>query len=154
MTVHAQRRVRSHASRTIVGLALLLPAFSVACTDSTEPCGTPVRVAGTWAYRALQTTPATATISGTLRLMTSACGQFTGSLDATEVDVSGGTTRMVGDVSGSLVDSTTVEFDVFLPARSRQHLAVFRGDSLQGDWFEPASGGANGSFVARRQGAP
>lgn len=139
----------------VTGVAVALAMVAVSsCADSTAPCATPVRVAGTWTYQGVQTAPATATIVGTLRLTTSACGQFTGSLDATEREASGVNSRLVGDVSGSLADSTTVEFDVFLSGRSRQHLAVFRGDSLKGDWFEAASGGASGSFVARRTVTP
>jgi hypothetical protein len=149
-------RIASGHRRQLLRLAVVgiaIPGW-VSCADSTAPCGTPVRVAGSWAYSALQTAPATASITGTLRLSTSACGQFTGSLEGTERDATGASTRLAGDVSGTLADSTTVEFDVFLPGRSRQHLAVFRGDSLKGDWFEAASGGASGSFVARRIAVP
>jgi hypothetical protein len=145
---------RRSCRRATCTVAVLAALGMTSCTDSTAPCATAVRVAGTWAYQALQTAPVTTTITGTLRLTTAACGQFTGSLDATARDATGTSTRLAGDVSGSLADSTTVEFDLFLPGRSRQHLAVFRGDSLKGDWFEAASGGASGSFVARRTFTP
>ena len=146
----AARGSGSHARWALGVLATVLFVTASGCSDAVVPCDTPVPVAGTWAYQAQQTAPASATITGTLRFSGTACGQFTGSLDASVLDASGGTARIAGDVSGSLVDSTTVEFDVLLPGRSRQHLAVLRSDSLKGDWFEPSAGGASGSFVARR----
>lgn len=131
--------------------AFVIGAVGVAaCASATEPCATPSRVAGNWSYVATQTSPVSANISGTIRFNGTACGQFTGALDVTEVDAYGATRRIVGDVSGRIVDSTTVQFDAYLGSSVRQHIAALRGDSLKGDWLEVAASGASGSFVARR----
>jgi hypothetical protein len=150
----SRRRVESARMQRVtfrVRKAFVIGAIGVgACTSPTEPCATPSRIAGNWSYSATQTSPVTANISGTIRFNGTACGQFTGALDATEVDAYGTTRRLVGDVSGRIVDSTTVQFDAYLGSSARQHIAALRGDSLKGDWLEVTASGASGSFAARR----
>jgi len=68
----------------------------------------------------------------------------------TEVDAQG-SRRRTGTLSGRIVDSVTVDFDVFLTTVGRRHVGALARDSIQGTWVEPLDlGSASGSFAAAR----
>ena len=136
--------------RACLVIAACLATSALACVGTTEPCTTASRFAGSWRYSATETSPATATIAGTLALKTGSCREFGGSLDAYAVDEQGVTSHIVGSVGGHEVDSTTVQFDALIDGGTRQHLARIRGDSLVGTWADLFAGGASGAFSAKR----
>lgn len=136
---------------TLPALVLLLAgAEATACREAVAPCATASRFAGNWRYEATQTSPSTASVSGTLVLKTAACHAVAGSLDAVARDAEGRASRVAGEVDGREVDSMSVTFDVYLVSSTRQHIAHLRGDSLVGSWLDASAGGASGAFTARR----
>ncbi|HEX2778169.1 MAG TPA: hypothetical protein VHM30_01645 [Gemmatimonadaceae bacterium] len=140
----------TRGGRCCGALAVLLAASAASCHDTTAPCATPSRFAGSWRYVARQTSPGSATISGTLVVKTGACRSLQGSLDAVERDAQGVTTRVAGALDGHEVDSSSIAFDVYLPSATREHLGRLAGDSIAGSWIDGSAGGASGDFVARR----
>src|SRR6476661_4611247 len=100
---------------TLLALVLLLAgAEATACREAVAPCATRSRFEGNWRYEATQTSPSTASISGTLVLKTAACHAVAGSLDAVARDAEGRASRVAGEVDGREADSMSVTFDVYL----------------------------------------
>jgi len=123
----------------------------VSCKTPVD-CATPTfpSLVGNWLYTATQNAPETATLAGTLVIDTQCGTTLTGSLDVTEIGAQGAR-RRTGTMSGRTVDSTTVDFDVFLTTSGRRHVGAVARDSIQGTWIEPLDlGSATGSFVAVR----
>ena len=105
---------------------------------------------GRWSYTATQNAPTPANLFGTLDITTQCGTTLTGSLDVTEVDAQG-SRRRTGTLSGRIVDSVTVDFDVFLTTVGRRHVGALARDSIQGTWVEPLDlGSVSGSFAAAR----
>lgn len=125
-----------------------MAALSACSCHAPTECASaiPPVLLGSWSYSATQTSPP-ARLTGVLRI-TSQCGrQIGGTLDVTQADA-GGSTHLVGAVSGTLVD-TLVDFDAYLDATPRRHDAAVHADSLvRGQWVEQAgSGTLSGSFT-------
>ena len=133
--------------------ALVWIGWAAGCkapTASQPP--SPVDVRGQWAYAATQTSPAQASLSGTLAITTQSGPSFGGTLDVVETDAQGQARHLSGIVSGRLLDSASVDFDAFLDVSGRRHLGAVLGDSLHGTWVEQDAGGAtnSGAFAGRR----
>ncbi|HEX9563300.1 MAG TPA: hypothetical protein VF981_04985 [Gemmatimonadaceae bacterium] len=123
-----------------------------ACTSPTSTCQEANGVMGTWAYDATQESPLPGSLSGSLVISSQHCTDFQGALDVVEVLATGETRRLVGPVSGTLVDATVARFEVSLGGVGRDHLARIARDSLAGSWVEsagPAPG--TGRFGGRRR---
>ena len=131
------------------GVAVVLAA----CVSTTDSSGQPpVALTGAWDYAAIQTTPAPATLSGTLTVSSQAGKTFQGSLDVTEVDSATGVYHFAGPVSGEALDSVTVDFDAFLTSTARRHVGAVAHDSITGSWVEQGSTVTKaGSFRAVRR---
>ncbi len=143
---------RHAALKRVVGVAGLLSLAG--CLSPTGSC-TPARsLQGRWRYEATQSTPVPATLSGTLDIRTQACTDFQGALDVLETSVAG-QRRLGGPVTGSVVGSGEVTFELTFADGDRVHLVHFDGDSLRGTWVEVTSGeSATGTVVARPEAQP
>jgi hypothetical protein len=131
--------------------------FLLGCEAPLGTCNAEVSVRGTWRYSAVQDAPAAARIGGTLEISAESCEGFQGRLDLLEEDLTGGTRRIAGAVTGRVVSATTLAFDAFIGPVPRQHIAVLRADSLDGTWVAAGGGGApsfTGHFGARRETLP
>ncbi len=129
--------------------AALAAVVTGSCRSPAECApATPPVLLGTWSYSATQTSPS-ASLTGALQI-TSQCGlEIGGTLDATQDDGQGHTQRLVGAVSGTLVGSSSVDFDAYLDPTPRRHVGTVRNDSLLGTWVEPTSGATlSGSFTS------
>jgi hypothetical protein len=126
-------------------------ALAVACASPTEATGSSTLVNGTWSYFATNAAAPTV-INGSLSFTARGGSTFGGSLDGTESGEPSGDRRVVGIVSGRVLDSTLVDFDLTLAGDALRHVGTVRGDSLIGTWVEMSSGGvvASGAFRARR----
>lgn len=136
-------------------LALLALSLT-ACVTSTDSCGSGLVVTGTWDYSATQSSPAAASLVGTLTIPSQARCSFSGSASVTETDGGGGgSIPLAGPISGQTLNDTTVDFDVFLDANARRHVASVVRDTMRGGWVE-TSGASTfaGSFVAVRRSTP
>lgn len=116
-------------------------------------------IVGTWDYVAVQTSPTTATLTGTLKIDTQSSGNFSGTLSVVETPSGGGSpVSLGGPVSGQSLNSTQVQFDATLDdapgAGPYTHLGTITGDSLEGRWAEEVQGGPAGSFRAHRVSNP
>lgn len=131
-------------------LALLLP-FAVACSFSTEPAGEVADLLGTWQYSGEQSAPAL-TLEGTLSIAAQSGDILSGQLSWEEHDAGGGMVLRGGPVSGRVIGTTDVDFDVLLAGTERRHVGRITGDTIRGAWVEVANG-RSGEFLAVR-GAP
>jgi hypothetical protein len=136
-------------------LAALTALAASACAVATEPCpaGGTASVVGSWRYAGIELAPLRTTLSGTLAVTKQSCGEFTGQVDLIEVNAQGGTRRLAGPVSGTVIDASSLRFDAFLEAVPRQHLATLAGDSLAGTWLAVDGAGqtVSGTFGGRRE---
>jgi hypothetical protein len=130
----------------VVAAALAALACSATPTDSGPP---PVVLLGKWTYTGTET-GSTITISGTLTVASQSGKLLTGSAAWTEDDGMGGTTRLIGPVTGRALDSTSVTFDAILPSATRNHVGTVKADTIFGTWFDVTPGGlgASGAFRA------
>ena len=134
-------------------LALLALALS-ACQSPVENCGAGAPVTGTWRYAGAQESPVHASLSGSLSITAQSCEDFSGQLDLLVTDELGQSRRLAGPVTGRIIDATTLRFDAYLDATSRQHIGSIAADSIAGSWV--AIGGdagqtLAGTFVGRRE---
>ena len=134
---------------------LVLAAFVVSCSNPSGPCDESGGIRGEWTYEATQDAPASGTLNGSMVISTRRCADFQGILDVVEVLPTGDSRRVSGPVSGTVLDSTLVRFEVVIGGATREHLARIRADSITGDWVQALSGAAaSGRFAGRRVGAP
>jgi hypothetical protein len=123
-----------------------------ACTSPTDSGGPPpVVLLGTWNYVSTQAS-SSAVDTGTMTVTAQSGHNFQGTFAVNQTD-SSGTHGLSGPVSGQAVDSTTLNFDLFINGTTdRQHLGTVKADSITGSWVE--NGIASGSFRAARQVGP
>lgn len=139
-------------------IVLLAAALVSGCLGSPSSGSGNAPIVGTWDYVGLQTSPTTATLSGTLKIDGQQNGIFSGTLSVTETPNGGGPVQRSGVVSGQSLSNTGVQFDVVLSngtdSASRTHLGTITGDSLVGAWAEQVIGAPSGSFRAHRVSIP
>lgn len=136
-------------SRTRWRLAGALAALGlVGCSLSTAPEGPFANLRGTWAFTGSQAVPALE-LSGTLSITGQDADQIVGSLSWIELDATGGTTARAGQVSGSVIGVSDVDFSVTSDASERRYVAEVRADTLSGVWVSLGSS-QSGSFRAVR----
>lgn len=136
--------------RTLLVSGLLIAGG--ACTSPTDAGGPPpVVLLGTWNYVSTQAS-SSAKDSGTLTVTSQSGHNLQGTFAVDHLD-SSGTHPVSGPVSGQALDSTTLNFDMFLNGTTdRQHLGTVKGDSITGTWVE--MGVASGNFRAARKVGP
>lgn len=135
--------------RAILLLALVPLA---ACQVTTSQCSAVPAVVGTWRYSATETTPVRTSISGTLSITSANCSAIVGQLDVVQTTATGATQRLAGPITGQVVDGSSFQFDAYIDASPRQHLASLKGDSLNGSWVSTdGSQAATGTFGGKRQ---
>lgn len=118
---------------------------AVGCVSSTESGQPLIDMRGSWNYHGTQDSPA-ATLEGTLSINQQRGNQFTGSWSVIE-NTAGSQQSLTGVVSGQVLDTAHVDFDVQVGSETRRHVARVASDSADGVWTE-FSGGASGSFSA------
>lgn len=128
----------------LASLALLCGA----CAFATDPNEDVADLRGTWQYTGEQSAPALA-LTGTLTIQSQQGEVVNGQLSWQEPDGSGGTANRGGAVSGRVIETTDVDFDVLVPGVTRRHVGRLAGDSIKGAWIETGSG-KSGEFVAVR----
>ncbi len=135
-------------SRGGAGLVAALGLLGSACAFATDPDQTVADVRGTWQYSGAQSAPALV-LTGTLSISTQQGEVVGGQLSWQEPDGSGGTANRGGAVSGRVIETTDVDFDVLAPGVTRRHVGRLVGDSIKGAWIETSTG-KSGDFVAVR----
>lgn len=128
-----------------LALLALLPA---ACAFATDPDAEVADVRGTWTYTGEQSAPALA-LTGTLTVQSQQGETIGGQLSWQEPDGLGGQAIRGGAVSGRVIETTDVDFDVLSVGVTRRHVGRLAGDSIKGAWIEVSSG-KSGEFVAVR----
>jgi hypothetical protein len=129
-------------------IPLLLAALAVAaCSESSEDCGAPADMSGTWSYTADQSLPA-GSVTGTWVLSHPETCRVGGTFSATVPGEGGIPTPLSGSVSGLFLDETHIELHLYpTEGGDRAHLGILAGDTLTGSWQE---GAASGAFTAVR----
>jgi hypothetical protein len=129
----------------------LAPLVVLACSNPAGTCEAVPGLDGQWTYEAIQESPVTASIHGSLLITSRQCSDFQGSLDAIEVLATGESRRVSGFVSGTMLDSSLFRLEAVIGGDSREHLARLRADSVSGEWIASAGGVArSGRFAGKR----
>lgn len=126
-----------------------------ACVTSTDTGSSTLVVTGYWDYSASQTSPS-ATVTGSLHIISQSNGIFQGSASGSEMEGST-TTPVSGPIAGQTVNDTTVDFDIFFNSdpNGRRHVAAVVRDTMRGSWVETGGAGTfAGSFTAVRRSGP
>lgn len=131
------------------GASLGLAVALAGCTLSTGPAGSARDVRGSWSYSGTQLTPLLQ-LEGTLSITDQSGEQVTGTMTWTEQDAVGNVVVRGGSISGTVVESTDIDFDVVLAGETRRHIALLVADTMEGVWAvtTPAR---SGQFRAVRQ---
>jgi hypothetical protein len=129
---------------------LALAASTIACSLSTEPSGPVSDVIGTWALTGDQAAPAFA-FSGTIEVESQSRSTMVGIASWTEPDGMGGTASRGGPLSGRVIDTTDVDFDVSVGGSERRHVGRIseNQDTIVGVWLQS---GLSGTFRLIRSG--
>jgi hypothetical protein len=122
--------------------------LATGCSLATDPVGEVADLRGTWRYSGDQTAPAL-TLEGTLTITAQSADVISGQLSWQEQAAGGGTRTDGGPVSGRVIETTDVDFDVILGAVERRHVGRITGDTVRGAWIELTSG-KSGNFLAIR----
>lgn len=137
-----------------LGALALVQVSVLACIDTTAPDGTYAQVAGGWTYTGTQAEPARQ-LEGDFVVSNQNGDLITGTITFLESDGVGNVDLRGGPVSGRVIETTDVDFDLTLGAAQRRHVARIsaNGDTIQGVWVQPADG-LSGTFLAIRQPSP
>jgi hypothetical protein len=121
-------------SRRLPLLALGAAIIASGCTGVSDPGATDVQLLGSWHYVAVQTTGNRVTYDGTLTITQQSGRTFIGGLDAQATVPQGGVVRVNGVVSGRVVSSGSVDFDLQFPDDIRRHVGAVTNDTISGSW--------------------
>jgi hypothetical protein len=130
-------------------LAPLVAAAVGGCSGLNDPSATDVQLVGSWHYVAAQTSGNRVTYDGTLVISQQEGRTFAGGLDAEATVPQGGVVRVNGVVSGRVVSSSSVDFDLQFPDDVRRPVGSIAGDTITGSWAT-ADLTALGGFTAVR----
>ena len=123
----------------------------LACGSATDNGPVTISLEGSWNYAAIQAAPA-ANLTGTLRVEDQNSATFVGTIQFTETDAQGGVRNRTGDVSGRVIGSDVVDFDMDVEGVSRRHVGLMQGDSIAGTWATTTGPAMlSGSFKAKRR---
>ncbi len=128
--------------------ALALLVLTQACVSSTAASGDVADVRGTWEYTGTQAAPAL-TLEGAFVVASQSGDVVQGQLSWEERDPVGGSRLEGGPVSGRVIGTADVDFDVLLPSGGRRHVARLVADTMRGNWIQ-LSNGTSGAFTAIR----
>jgi hypothetical protein len=112
----------------------LVAVAVTACASSTDTGTTSAELGGSWKYTAVQTAPTRVTYAGTLTISQQSGATFAGGLDAEASTPQGDVQRVNGVVSGRVLGTSTVDFDMLIQDVTRRHVGTIRGDSIVGSW--------------------
>lgn len=116
------------------------------CSFATGPSGAVADVRGTWHYSGDQSAPAL-TLNGTLIINGQTDDLVSGQISWQEQEVGGGTRTDGGPVSGRVIETTDIDFDVLRSGTERRHVGRITADTIRGAWIEISSG-RSGNFLA------
>lgn len=132
--------------RNVLPLVLMLTA----CGSATDNDIAARSMLGNWSYDGVQTTPTALTVRGTLRIDQQSGNEFSGTATFSETDVQGTRRDRTGQLSGRVLGSNAVDFDIFIEESARRHVGGISMDSMSGDWARTASiPQVRGKFSAR-----
>ena len=134
----------THAFRNCIAAAALL--VGAGCSFATDPSGEVAQVRGTWHYSGDQSAPAL-TLDGTLIITAQTNDLVSGQISWQEQEVGGGMRTDGGPVSGRVIESTDIDFDVLRSGTERRHVGRITADTIRGAWIEISSG-RSGNFLA------
>ena len=109
-------------------------ALAAACSTPTDTSATTVSLVGAWRYAGAQTSGTRVTYDGTLTITQQSGRTFSGGLDAQAVSAQGMVTRVNGVVSGRVLSSNSVDFDLQSVDDVRRHVGTISADTLKGSW--------------------
>ena len=137
--------------RTACVRALRIVALSIAasCSSPTDTSPTTVQLTGNWHYTAAQTSGTRVTYDGMLMITQQSGRTFSGGLDVQAISPQGAVTRVNGVVSGRIVSTASVDFDLQLTDDVRRHVGTVVGDTIRGTWAT-ADLATLGAFTAAR----
>jgi hypothetical protein len=115
-------------------LTFLVLAVTPGCGGISDPSSTDVQLVGNWHYVAAQTSGNRVMYDGTLVITQQSGRNFAGGLDAQASVPQGGVVRVNGVVSGRIVSSGSVDFDLQLSDDVRRHVGSISRDSITGSW--------------------
>ena len=125
-------------------------ALALACDSPSDTGGDAIDVRGVWSYTAAQESP-TLTIRGSIRVDLQTGREFSGTAEFNETDVQGTQINRSGQLSGRVVGTSAVDFDIFFDNTARRHVAAIANDSLHGTWARTGVvPPITGSFSAKR----
>lgn len=133
-------------------LAIALLAAGACATSEGPNCGGTAPMHGTWDFAGIRTTLPGSTLTGTLDVTVVSGCQFSGALAIVETPASNPAFSYEGNLFGSAVNDSVINFDAQFPERPvRTHIGVVHGDSVSGDWIEGTGTSAiRGTFRAHR----
>jgi hypothetical protein len=130
--------------------AFLTFAVLSACDSPVDNGVTGVDMRGMWSYSGIQAAPAL-TLAGTLNIDQQNGRDFSGTVAFSETDVQGTQTNRTGQLSGRVVGTEAVDFDIFFDEGPRRHVATIRGDSMSGIWARTGSvPPVTGSYMSKK----
>ena len=109
-------------------------ALAAACTTPTDTSPTELNLVGAWRYTGAQTSGQRVTYDGTLTISQQSGRTFSGGLDAQAVSAQGLVTRVNGVVSGRVLSTSSVDFDLQSIDDVRRHVGTVAADTLKGSW--------------------
>lgn len=127
---------------------LLLAPLALACLESTAPGGEVADVRGSWQFTADQSAPSVQ-LQGLLIIEAQTGDAISGRLSWEERDAAGVLRVDGGAISGRVFGESDVDFDVFLTAGGRRHVARLSRDTMHGSWVDLARS-RSGAFRAVR----
>lgn len=133
------------AGGSAVLAALLL---ATACSLPSDTASDPANVVGTWTFMGEQSAPA-ASLEGTLTITAQDGDLINGTLSWVQEDAVGNTVVDGGPVTGRVIGSTEIDFDLLRPGGSRRHVGQLHDGTMDGNWLQPTAG-LSGTFTATR----
>lgn len=124
-------------------------AGAAACISTTDNSGPAPDITGAWSYTGTQAAPS-ADLTGVVTIAAQD-GELIGGSATWEESSSGGMVRLIGgQLSGRVIGTADVDFDVLLSDGTRRHVARLTADTMRGSWVQ-APGGLTGQFTAVRE---
>jgi hypothetical protein len=133
-----------------VALASVLLSATAGCDFTTGPSGPVANLVGEWTLTGSQAAPAF-NFAGVLEVTAQDGATISGTASWTEPDGMGGSVATGGPLSGLVIDTTDVDFDLSIDGGERRHVGRIDHDTITGVWLQ-SPGGKSGQFRLVRSG--
>ncbi len=135
--------------RRVVTASAGLVLSLVGCLPPTADAGPVADVLGTWDYSGQQTAPAL-DLTGVLVIESQDGATISGRLSWEERDAGGGLRSEAAPVSGRVIESSDIDFDVLGVGGDRRHVARLTAGAMDGTWVQ-VQALRSGTFTATRR---